>query len=424
MSAGKILALIFGILFLIIGVSVTVSGIAVLAVNNVFVDDQGYFTSPEYQLTKEGAVAVTFSDININIQDSSPEWVKADLGNIVRIRLSLSSAEDYFIGVGQTADVEKYLANVSYAKISDFNWNSGLEVSSDLVHAAVSDDLGGNKPAFQTFWNANGSQNSVLEWVPEQGSWTFVVMKADGTEGIDVGIKGGAKVPILGAIGTFLVIFGVLFVVLAIVMFIIAARSDRTRVVTVNQYVGPSGTRTSEVQQYVAQPTYGTPSPKAQVQQEIPKSTIETPSGNEEVYVIAEWGPRILAFIIDAIVVSIIVEMFKFPIVLGDSSGSFFLFPSGISVNGVALFVYFLVLESYYGTTLGKEALKLQVITEDGRRPEPKEADLSAVGKAFFLPIDFLVGVFVKDQEHDVPMNQRLMQKVSKTLVIVKPMKK
>ena len=425
MSIGKIIALIFGIFFLLIGILITVSGVAVFAVSNVYTDNQGYFTSPEYQLTKENVVAVVFSDININIESNAPQWVQSNLSNIVQIRMQLTSTENYFIGVAQTSKVETYLANVPYAKITDFNWNSGLQVSSDIIHPAATGNLSSNQPANLTdFWDAQGSSTTILNWVPKQGEWTFVVMKADGTKGVDVGIKAGAKVPILGAIATFLVIFGVMFIVLSIVIFIIIARTNKRKIVTVYEYTGQrTPARVSEVSypSYSAPPPmYGTPSPKVSDQQ---APLQPAPAENEQVFVVADWGPRILAYIIDIIVVSILLEMAKLPFIIGDPTNRILLYPAGLSVNGVVLFLYFLLTESYYGTTLGKEVLKLQVITEDGRRPELKESALSAVGKAFFLPIDLLIGLIMKDTEHEVPLNQRLMQKASKTLVIVKPEK-
>ncbi len=423
MSIGKLIALIFGLFFLFIGIVITFSGVAVYAVSNVYTDNQGYFTSPEYHLTPENATAVVFSDININIDNNAPQWIQTDLGKIVQIRMQLSSSQDYFIGVGPTADVDSYLANVPYAKITDFNWNTGLQLSS-IINPSGTGNLTNNVPGSQTFWDANGTQSDILNWIPKQGSWTFVVMKANGASGVDVGIKAGAKVPILTPIATFLVIFGFMLIILAIVIFIVIARTNRQKIVTVNQYTGPgTPARVAEIpyQRYTPQPAppvYGTPSTKVTGEQAPPQV-----SADEQVYVVADWGPRILAYIIDIIIVSIAVDMVRLPLLIGNPTNNIFLYPAGVSVNGVVLFLYFLLTESYYGTTIGKEVLKLQVITEDGRKPEPKEAAISAVGKAFFLPIDLLVGLIMKDTEHETNLNQRLMQKVSKTLVIVKPEK-
>ena len=426
LSAGKIIALIFGIFFLIIGVSITVSGIAVYAVSSVYTDSSGYFTTPDFQLTQTNSVAITLSDININFKDTTPQWIQSDLGNIVKIRINLISNATYFVGIAQTSQVIQYLQNVPYSEIQKLDWVNGISYKTQVnqnSNATLASTPPENQTAFT--WDASAVGNQGLDWTPKAGSWTIVIMKADGTKGIDVGIKAGAKIPVLGAIATFLIIFGVMFIVLAIVMFIIVAKTNKTKIMTVNQYIPSQPVRVTEysTQPYVQAPMYGTPSQKAQPQvQDTPQQQVSRPT-NEEIYVVAEWGPRLLAYIIDIIVVSIFVDMIRLPIVIGDPTNSLLLYPAGVSINGVVLFIYFILLESNYGTTLGKEIMKLQVITEDGRKPEIKEAGLSALGKAFFLPIDVIVGLIIKDTEHEIPLNQRFMQKVSKTLVIVKPLK-
>ena len=426
MSAGKIIALIFGIFFLIIGVSITVSGIAVYAVSGVYTDSSGYFTTPDFQLTQTNSVAITLSDININFKETTPQWIQSDLGNIVKIRINLISNDTYFVGIAQTSQVNQYLQNVSYSEISKLDLVDGISYNAQINPNSVA-TLASNPPGNQTAftWDASAVGNQVLDWTPKAGSWTIVIMKADGTKGIDVGIKAGAKIPVLGAIATFLIIFGVMFIVLAIVMFIIVAKSNKTKIMAVNQYIPSVPARVSEypTQPYIQAPMYGTPSPKAQTPVQGTPQQPASQSVNEEVYVVAEWGPRLLAYIIDFIVVSIFVDMIRFPIVIGDPTNGLLLYPAGVSINSLVLFIYFILLESNYGTTLGKEVMKLQVITEDGRKPEIKEVALSALGKAFILPIDVIIGLLMKDTEHAIPLNQRLMQKVSKTLVIVKPMK-
>ena len=425
MSIGKLIALIFGIIFLLIGIVVIFSGVAIFAISNVYTDSNGYFSTPDYQLTQDNAVAVVFSNINIKFNDSSA-YFTPDLANIVQLRVSLTSNDSYFVGVGPTTDVENYLANVPYANITSFTYNAGLEVSTNLIHPTATGDLSNNVPVNQSFWDQTGSQTQSLNWVPKEGSWTFVILKSSGEKGINVGVKASAKVPILTPIATFLVIFGIMFVVLAIVIFIVIARTNKTKIITVAQYTGqPAPARVSEVpyRPYAPQTNlYGTPSAKAgEAQQPVSEQPASQPSVvNEEVYEVANWGPRILAFIIDAIIVSIAVEMAKLPIIFNNPTNSFFIYPNGLSINSIVLFIYFILMESYYGTTVGKEILKLQVITEDGRKPEPREAAISAIGKAFLLPIDLIVGLLMKDTEHEVPLNQRLFQKVSKTLVIVK----
>ena len=57
----------------------------------------------------------------------------------------------------------------------------------------------GSAPGTQDFWvaSATGSGARTLVWDPADGSWTVVVMNADGRPGIDVGADLGARMPAL-----------------------------------------------------------------------------------------------------------------------------------------------------------------------------------------------------------------------------------
>lgn len=58
-------------------------------------------------------------------------------------------------------------------------------------------------------------------------------------------------------------------------------------------------------------------------------------------------------------------------------------------------FVIFVAMEAYNGQTLGKLALGIRVIKENGRKPTLVECVLRNVAKVYFLPLDFLLGVLL-----------------------------
>ncbi|MHA1236931.1 MAG: hypothetical protein ACTSQ9_04645, partial [Candidatus Hodarchaeales archaeon] len=79
-------------------------------------------------------------------------------------------------------------------------------------------------------------------------------------------------------------------------------------------------------------------------------------------------------------------------------------------------------MEHYYGQTLGKMALNLEVISEHtGERPLLQELAISSAGKAFIFPIDFIVGRIVREEHRTPDLNQRLTQKWSNVVVVQKP---
>ncbi|MFV2016549.1 MAG: RDD family protein, partial [Candidatus Heimdallarchaeota archaeon] len=282
-------------------------------------------------------------------------------------------------------------------------------------------------------WDATGNEDNPLLWGPKEGTWTLILMKADGTANLDVSVSAGAKIPLLNIVAIFLIVIGLIFIILAIILFILAARSSKRNVVRMPYYGAPPAQASqktlpstqSTTQQ--SQSVYGTPAPKvSQPEIGLSQDTHDYPvsSEDETVYIIADYSPRIVAFIIDALVVSFFVEFFRWPILFSNPENSFFLFPATFSLNGIGLFLYFVILEGKYGTTLGKQIMKLQVLTESGEQPDLADIAKSALGKAFFIPIDFIVGlIMANDKSEQVNLNQRLMQRVSKTLVIVKPPK-
>src|SRR5262249_42390298 len=92
----------------------------------------------------------------------------------VRIRVTpVRPGPVLFVGIGPSTDVDRYLAGVSHTLISDY-WQGRVQ------------PIGGSRPASapagQDFWvaSATGPGAQTLRWDPAAGTWTVVVMNADG----------------------------------------------------------------------------------------------------------------------------------------------------------------------------------------------------------------------------------------------------
>jgi uncharacterized RDD family membrane protein YckC len=124
-------------------------------------------------------------------------------------------------------------------------------------------------------------------------------------------------------------------------------------------------------------------------------SVIKQPAAQEY------WVERIVAFFIDAIIVYI---------VLGILAGAFaapFFFVGGIGAMaamfagifsffaGVVLVLYFSLIESYSGTSLGKRAMGLVVRSKTGKSPTLVEAFTRNISKIYWvlLVLDVIVGL-------------------------------
>ncbi len=135
---------------------------------------------------------------------------------------------------------------------------------------------------------------------------------------------------------------------------------------------------------------------------------------------LASWGERIAAYLIDTIIIGVVIIplalTFLWP-------WSFFLdinvwrwnwapFVS-FGLNNIVSFVYWALTEGLYGQSIGKRALKIKVTKVDGSSIDFTSAVIESLGKAFLLPIDFILGLILYPQKQ-----QRLFNYISNTIVI------
>lgn len=134
----------------------------------------------------------------------------------------------------------------------------------------------------------------------------------------------------------------------------------------------------------------------------------------------ATWGERFIAWLIDiaildfALLVISVVVYFGHPFALFRSEGWW----SGIfnfSSSGVIFFLYWMLMESAYGRSIGKMFMRLRVARLNGGKPSFGQAALQSVGKSFVLPIDFLVGWALYPRRR-----QRIFNYLSETIVVHK----
>jgi uncharacterized RDD family membrane protein YckC len=135
-------------------------------------------------------------------------------------------------------------------------------------------------------------------------------------------------------------------------------------------------------------------------------------------------GRRVLATIVDVLLLGIVGSLLTAPgaLVDGWGSGQFSDAASGVlfSLGGLAAllvsFAYFTIMEGRYGQTLGKMALGIKVIREsDGQAPGIRAAVLRTLMRIVDSIGSYLVA-FVVTLVSD--KNQRLGDMVAKTLVV------
>jgi hypothetical protein len=201
-SGGRIATLVIGALLALVAlVLLGAGGTGVWA--DLSQREAGYVTTGVHQFSTSGSALATEPT---RLGSPGVGWLYSPglLGK-VRIRITpLSAGQALFVGIGRSRDVDRYLAGVNHAVISDFFGNKVEAVGGGIPRSA---------PGTQHFWVATstGPGPRTLKWHPHGGSWTVVAMNANGRPG--VGVRGdlGARMPAVVWIAIGLLIAGAVF---------------------------------------------------------------------------------------------------------------------------------------------------------------------------------------------------------------------
>ena len=219
-TAGRIAALVIGALLILLSLPLLGGGGTALWADRTQ-RDAGYATTDVREFSTSGSALAT---VSTELGSAGVGWLYAPaILDEVRIRVTPTSAAagPLFVGIGPSADVDRYLAGVNHTVITEF--------FGDKTEAVE----GGTRPAppgAENFWVASttGSGPHTLTWDPADGSWTVVVMNADGRPGIAVGADLGAKVPALPWIAVGALLAGAIFLAGGVLLVVAAMPRERT----------------------------------------------------------------------------------------------------------------------------------------------------------------------------------------------------
>jgi hypothetical protein len=155
-------------------------------------DDDGYLSTDTHRLATDRS-AIATDDLDIDAGGSG--WlVDSDSYGNVRVRAESNDGKPVFVGIARSGDVEDYLAGKDHATLTDVDFHP-FDADYDDHRAARSPA----PPATQDIWaaSAQGTGRQAVTWDVENGSWSVVVMNADGSAGVDAGVSAGAEVSFL-----------------------------------------------------------------------------------------------------------------------------------------------------------------------------------------------------------------------------------
>ncbi|MFC2078422.1 DUF4389 domain-containing protein [Candidatus Bipolaricaulota bacterium] len=220
MTAGKVVAAIFGSFFALIALGVLIGGGALFWAQETLQDAEGFFNSPSYRLGVAGYAIVAEE---IDLASYPGDWWPAKVDASARLNVRADSGQAVFIGIGLQADVDEYLADVSHSVARQLGdrWDDVRLVERSGGAPEIA-------PADADFWAASiqGEGEQTLTWEPQRGRWAVVIMNADASADISVSAIASARIPILYSISIGLLIAGLVFAVFAALLLVVATRSS------------------------------------------------------------------------------------------------------------------------------------------------------------------------------------------------------
>lgn len=185
-AAGRIAALVIGAVLVLLALALLGAGGTALWADRTQRDD-GYVTTDPHRFSSDGPA---LASVPTRLGSPGVGWLYAPgvLGK-VRIRVTpTGSGSALFVGIGRSADVDRYLVGVQHTVVSEFFRDKAEVVDGGPARSA---------PERQRFWVASdsGRGTRTVRWDPSNGSWTVVVMNADGRPGVDVAADLGARMP-------------------------------------------------------------------------------------------------------------------------------------------------------------------------------------------------------------------------------------
>ena len=198
----------------VLGVLVLAAGVTAIWADTSKRDDNGYFSANAHRYQTHTRAIATES---IKVGSYVPTWLAG------KVRLDVSGDKPLFVGIAPKATVDAYLARVEHTDATDLGFDP-FKVT--YVDQRGTVDPG--RPASEPFWAAAVSgTSSPLKWRLRSGTWSIVVMNADGSRGVAATVGVGVKVPALLWVGIGLTLFGGALLAVGGLMFAARSRSYR-----------------------------------------------------------------------------------------------------------------------------------------------------------------------------------------------------
>ncbi len=216
------------------------AGGAALGVADLRARDTGGYVATTPSDLQTSTPALVTPALAVIVDANTPQWVLDRLATDVRLTVSGQPGTAVFVGVARTNEVDAYLAGVAHDEITT---RSG-EATYHRVPGTSSTTPAPSAPADQTFWAAQavGAGTVPLDWKVASGSWTVVVMNADGSPGVAAVVTPSVRSDALGPLALTLLATGLVLTLLAVLALVLAFRRPQTLSMPTGSGTGPPAT--------------------------------------------------------------------------------------------------------------------------------------------------------------------------------------
>ncbi len=219
-TTGRIVSVVAGSVLVLAGLGFAGAG-ATLALVGAADRDDGFVMTPGIDMTTD-SYAITSEDARITTE-GAPDWVPEQVLGDVRVTAESDSGGPVFIGVARSSDVAAYLDGVGHDVFRELR-------DGDAVLEGTAGGAPQSPPGEQTFWVAQATGTAaMLDWEPVDGSWTFVLMRTDGSAGLDTEVATGAELPVLDAVVAVLLVLAGLTLLTGALLIAVPVRNASRR---------------------------------------------------------------------------------------------------------------------------------------------------------------------------------------------------
>ena len=222
MSAGKVVLIVFGAIFILVSIGMILGGGALVWVDQALKDSEGFVITDTIDFER-GSYAITTQPADIDFKGWWP-WGWHNFATVKMEGENNDSSKQIFIGIAKESYVKDYLLHVNYDEIRELSLYPEKVTYRNHPGSSVPE-----APTEQTFWVAqeSGTGTQTLEWELKEGTWVLVLMNANGSTGIDLSGVVGVKVPWVFGVGLGLLLGGIALLILAVVLIVLATRGPK-----------------------------------------------------------------------------------------------------------------------------------------------------------------------------------------------------